>query len=108
MRSPIALAGILLFSLNSCSQVIPTTETTFRIQKKEIKQFDFSLPKGYTLKAIVWQKGIDLSISVYKKGDTSRLAYFDSPNGEYGPEPVSFESPDGGNYIMVLEPIRED
>jgi len=108
MRTSIALIGILLLSLNSYSQTIPTLETTFRIQKKEIKQFDFSLPKGYTLKAIVRQMRIDLGISVYKKGDTSRLAYFDSPNGEYGPEPVTFESPAGGNYILVLEAIRED
>jgi hypothetical protein len=56
------------------------------------------------LDALIEQMGIDLSISVYKKGDTSRLAYFDSPNGEYGPERVLFDGPDNGNYILIVEP----
>jgi hypothetical protein len=108
MRIPLTLAGIFLFGLTSFSQSIPPAETIFSIHKKEKQTFDFSLQKGYTLKALVKQMGIDLSISIYKKGDTSRLAYFDSPNGEYGPEPVQFEATDNGNYILVLEPLDEN
>ena len=90
------------------AQSIPSEETTFSIHKNEKQQFSFSLQKGYTLRAIIIQKGIDLEITVYKKGDTVKLGYFDSPNGEYGPEPISFESPEDGNYLLVIDPLPDD
>jgi hypothetical protein len=107
MRLLFILTAISLFPFTPFSQTIPTAETVFNIHKKEKQPFEFSLQKGYTLKAIVQQIGIDLSISIYKKGDTTRLAYFDSPNGEFGPEPVIFEGPENGNYILFVEPIDE-
>jgi hypothetical protein len=90
------------------AQPIPTIETTFSILKNEKQQFSFALQKGYTLRALIIQKGIDLEISVYKKDDTVRLAYFDSPNGEFGPEHITFESPADGNYILVIDPLSDD
>jgi C-terminal processing protease CtpA/Prc len=108
MRLLFILVCISLITFNGFSQAIPATETIFSIHKKEKQQFEFSLQKGYTLKALVKQNGIDLSISVYKKGDTSRLAYFDSPNGEYGPEPVIFDGPDNGDYVLIISPLDED
>lgn len=108
MRSLYILTGISLIALNLFSQSIPTVETIFSIHKKDKQQFEFAIKKGYTLKALVEQMGIDLSISVYKKGDTSRLAYFDSPNGENGPERILFDGPDDGVYILIVEPLNED
>ena len=90
------------------AQSIPNEETTFSIHKNEKQQFSFDLQKGYTLRAILIQKGIDLEITVYKKGDTVKLGYFDSPNGEYGPERISFESPADGNYLLVVDPLPDD
>ena len=108
MRLLFIIIGIAFFSLDTYSQAIPNKETTFNIQKKDKQQFEFFLQKGYTLKAIVKQMGIDLSISVYKKGDTARLAYFDSPNGEYGPEKIQFESKADANYTLLVEPLADD
>ena len=108
MRPLYILSGISLIALNSFSQSIPTIETTFSIHKKDKQQFEFSLKKGYTLNALVEQMGIDLSISIYKKGDTSSLAYFDSPNGEYGPEKILFDGPEDGDYILIVKPLDED
>ncbi len=90
------------------AQSIPNEETTFSIHKNEKQQFSFALQKGYTLRAIIIQKGIDLEITVYKKGDTVKLGYYDSPNGEYGPERISFESPADGNYLLVVDPLPDD
>ena len=90
------------------AQVLPTQETEYTLSKKEQQQFNFSLEKNYLLKAVVEQKGIDLQIAVYKKGDTVVQAYFDSPNGEFGPEPISFISPETGDYILVIKPLTED
>ncbi len=100
--------GITFISLGGYSQAIPNKETIFNIQKKDKQQFEVFLQKGYTLKAIVKQMGIDLSISIYKKGDTARLAYFDSPNGEYGPEKIQFESKADANYTLLVEPLADD
>ena len=98
-----------LITANLFSQTIPVTETTFTINKKEKQAFNFSLKKNYLLRAIVLQKGIDLGISVYKKGDTTaRLKLFDSPNGEYGPAPIAFESPADGDYTMIVEQLEDD
>lgn len=108
MRIPLFIV-LLLSTANLFSQTIPVTETTFTIHKKEKQVFNFSLQKNYQLKAIVLQKGIDLGISVYKKGDTTnRLHLFDSPNGEYGPGPIAFESPADGDYIMFVEQLEDD
>jgi C-terminal processing protease CtpA/Prc len=108
LKTTIVTIGVSLIALSSYSQTIPNSETIFNIQKKEKQSFEFSLQKGYTLKAVVKQIGIDLSISVYKKGDTARLAYFDSPNGEYGPERIQFESKADGNYTLLVEPLADD
>ncbi len=108
MRIPL-LTALFLITVNVFSQSIPVTETTFTIHKNEKQVFNFSLQKNYLLKAIVLQKGVDLGISVYKKGDTTnRLSLFDSPNGENGPEPISFESPADGDYTLVVEELEDD
>jgi len=96
------------YALTLNAQSIPSIETTFSIHKNEKQTFSFALQKGYTLRAILIQKGIDLEISVYKKDDTVRLAHFDSPNGEYGPEHITFESPADGNYTLVINALSED
>src|ERR1700688_4973518 len=96
------------FALTLNAQPIPATETTFSIHKKEKQQFSFTLQKGYTLRDLIIQKGMDLAISVYRKDDTVRLSYFDSPNGEFGPEHISFESPADGTYMLVLDPLSDD
>lgn len=108
MRLLFIIIAITFSSLNSWSQSIPNKETIFTIRKKDKRQFEFFLQKGFTLKAVVKQMGIDLSISIYKKGDTARLAYFDSPNGEYGPEKIQFESKADANYALMVEPLPDE
>ena len=108
MKSLFILLGIIMITGKAFAQAIPDKETFFTIQKKEKQSFEIYLQKGYTLKAVVSQMGIDLSISVYKKGDTTRLAYFDSPNGEFGPESIRFESREDGSYVLQVEPLPED
>ena len=98
----------LLLAPDLFAQKIPTEETTFTIHKKEKQSFNFSLQKYYMLRAIVMQKGVDVSISVYKKNDSTVLKVFDSPNGENGPEPVNFESPADGDYTFVVEELQDD
>jgi len=109
MRSSLFLIAISLSATSLFSQqTIPVVETEFSIHKKEKQQFSFALQKDYMLKAMVMQKGIDLSIAVYKKDDSNKLAYFDSPNGENGPERINFESPATGNYILEIEQLEDD
>jgi C-terminal processing protease CtpA/Prc len=108
MRIYIVLVPLILITLTSFSQSIPVTETVFPIHHGDKQQFEFSIQKGFTLKAKLMQMGVDLSISIYKKGDTSRLGYFDSPNGSYGPEMILFDAKTNGDYTLVVEPLAED
>ena len=99
---------ILSISKMGLTQAIPLVETSYNIHKKEIQHFSFSLQKGYMLRAILIQEGIDLGIRIYKKNSDEMLANFDSPNGENGPEPIRFESPETGTYILAIEQIKGD
>jgi Peptidase family S41 len=108
MRIIFVLIAVSCCITTVLSQTIPNVETTFNIQKKEKQMFRFYLQKDHQLRAMVMQQGIDLSISIYKTGDTDRLAFYDSPNGENGPEPISFDGPASDNYTMVVQQIDED
>jgi hypothetical protein len=108
MRLLVILIAAISIGLDACAQTLPIADTVYTIHKKEKQSFQFSLRQGYTLRATIKQMGIDVGIGVYKKGDTVRLAYFDSPNGEYGAEPVEFEADADGNYILLVEPIDEN
>ncbi len=108
MRRAISILYSSLICYGIYAQDLPSQETEYTMHKKEQQQFSFSIKKNYRLRAIVEQKGIDLEIAVYKKGDTIVQAYFDSPNGEYGAEPISFVSPESGDYFMVIKQITDD
>ena len=108
MRKMILILSACLIVYCSCSQSLPTQETEFSIHKKEQQQFTIALKKNDLLKAIVLQKGIDLVITVFKKGDTTVQGYFDSPNGENGPEPIAFVSPENGDYLLKVQQVTED
>jgi Peptidase family S41 len=108
MRYHLIFIGSLFVAMTSFSQTLPITETEFTIHKEEKQSFEFSLQNGYTIKARLEQKGVDISISLYKKGDTTRLAYFDSPNGAEGPELVQYEATAEGDYVMVVVMLDEN
>ncbi len=100
---------ILLFStFISIGQTIPKVSTDYTISKQESKPFYFSLLKGHILKSTVLQKGIDVEVFIHRLKDTTRLFYMDSPNGTEGPEPIEFESPATGDYVLVIKTLLQN
>lgn len=72
--------------------------------------YDLRLASGRSVKIVVVQKGIDAVVRVFAPG-RNLVGTFDSPNGDQGPEPVSFISEAAGDYVIevsALEPTAKE
>lgn len=66
--------------------------------------FRIVLSAGHYLRVVVEQQGIDVAVALVGPGQ-KRLVEIDSPNGNYGPEPVSAVAEESGEYrIEVRSP----
>ncbi len=66
--------------------------------------FRIVLSAGQYLRVVVEQQGIDVAVALVGPGQ-KRLVEIDSPNGNYGPEPVSAVAEESGEYrIEVRSP----
>ncbi|HWT01226.1 MAG TPA: CHAT domain-containing tetratricopeptide repeat protein [Pyrinomonadaceae bacterium] len=70
----------------------------------ETRLFRAELAAGEYLRAVVEQKGIDLAVALVGP-DKKRLMEIDSPNGEYGPEPVSTVAERAGEYLIEVRSL---
>lgn len=70
----------------------------------ETQLFRVPLSAGQYLRVVVEQQGIDVAVALVGPGQ-KRLLEVDSPNGNYGPEPVSAVAEETGEYrIEVRSP----
>jgi CHAT domain-containing protein/Tfp pilus assembly protein PilF len=122
------LAFVLLISLDSFSHAIaqtairsserPTQESTITAslpalspQERELKggethSYKVALTSGLFLYALVEQKGIDLVVTVLDPGG-KQIALADSPNDQWGTEPVLLVADLPGDYqVQVSSPNR--
>ena len=68
--------------------------------------YQISLNAGQYLKVVVEQKRIDVVVSIFD-ADNKQLQTVDSPNAEYGQEPLSFISEKAGNYKLKVQSTDE-
>ncbi len=102
-------------------RLIPGEAIERALDGEEVHVYRLELKAGHLLRAVIEQQGIDLVVVLRAPGG-GRLAEFDSPTGEDGPEPVHWvvESDGGfqlevrgldsaakpGRYRLTLEPPR--
>lgn len=73
----------------------------------ETRLFHITMSAGQYSRVVVEQLGIDVVVALIGPGQ-KRLLEFDSPNGNYGPEPVSAVAEESGEYtIEVRSPDKK-
>lgn len=73
----------------------------------ETQLFRVTVNAGQYLRVVVEQQGIDVAVTLVGPGH-KRLLEMDSPNGNYGPEPISAIAEESGEYgIEVRSPNKE-
>jgi CHAT domain-containing protein len=78
-----------------------------RMSGGETQLFRIALHAGQYLRVVVEQQGIDVAVALVGPGQ-KRLLEIDSPNGNYGPEPVSAVAEETGEYrIEVRSPDQK-
>jgi len=78
-----------------------------RIAGGETQLFRIEVSAGQYLRVVVEQQGIDVAVALIAPGQ-KRLLEVDSPNGNYGPEPVSAIAEEAGEHrIEVRSPDKK-
>ena len=72
----------------------------------QVHSYALRLDAGAFVRAVVDQRGVDLVVRVVGP-DGAQLAEVDSPNGEWGPEPVKLETQAAGVYRLEVRPLDE-
>jgi len=82
---------------------VPTLEPDKPVERElaggQAHEYQISLEANYYLHVIVDQRGIDVVVVVFDP-DGRKLAEVDSPNGEWGPEPVYLLAASTGKYRL--------
>jgi len=69
--------------------------------------FTITLEKDQYVQLVVEQRGIDVVVRVFSPAGKS-LGEFDSPNGDNGPENVSFVAGEQGAYRVLVAPLTPE
>jgi len=72
-----------------------------RLSGGETRLFRIELSAGQFLRVVVEQEGIDVEVALVGPG-RKRLLEMDSPNGTYGPEPLSMVAEESGEYTVEV------
>jgi enterochelin esterase-like enzyme len=75
------------------------------IKTGEAQRYRIKLPAAHVAKGTVVQQGIDVELITYDPAG-KKLASFDSPNGDQGPEPFVIESTRAGLYTLEVKPFE--
>ena len=69
--------------------------------------FNVSLEENTFIQLVVEQRGIDVVVKI-SNPDGKDFGRFDTPNGNHGPENVSFVAPAAGTYRITVTPLNQD
>lgn len=101
---------LLSFSLLGQSKGVPLKMDT-RIEQAltagETHYYTIELKKNQFFLAELMQDGIDIMIAAYDP-EGEKIADFDSPNGNYGAEPINISTKKSGSYRLEVKALNED
>lgn len=73
----------------------------------QTQEFTLNLKENTFVQLVVEQRGIDATVKVFSPSGKV-LGDFDSPNGNDGPEHVSFVGSAAGSYLIAVSPLNPD
>lgn len=103
----IVVAGVMALSANfahgqtSPTPIGPNQTVQGKLIGGEKRLFSIELTAGQYLRAVVDQQGIDVAVAVIGP-DQQRSIEMDSPNGNFGPEPISAIAGSTGTYLIEV------
>jgi hypothetical protein len=108
LRTLVLFPLLLSLAVNGNAQSPTTLQATTPIERSlgpgRTHEFTVNLEANSYLQLVVEQRGIDVIVKVFSPGNKS-LGEYDSPNGDNGPEPVSFVGVAAGIYSIRVNPL---
>jgi hypothetical protein len=96
---------LLTITTNAQEQSLqPGTPVERQLGPNETQSFTITLTENQFVQLVVDQRGIDVVVRVTAP-DGKSLGEFDSPNGDNGPENVSFVAVTAGTYHIAVAPL---
>lgn len=81
--------------------------TDIQLKSSDVHEYSLSLNRNEYAECTIMQKGVDLIIDLFDPLGV-KVGSFDSPNGEYGAEPVSVNAKSKGNYTLKVYRLPQD
>ena len=108
LRALLLLPFFICVSLTGQAQGQTPLQTSTPIERAlgpgEPQQFSVTVEENTWIQLVVEQRGIDVVVKVFGP-DKKDLGEFDSPNGNDGPENVSFLAAAAGTYTIFVGPL---
>ena len=106
------LRALLLLPFLICASLPAHAQTSLQINTPidrtigpgQTQEFSVTLEENIFIQFVVEQQGIDVYVKVFSP-EGKALGDFDSPNGNDGPEPVSFVAATAGSYRIMVSPL---
>lgn len=100
----LTVCGAICVSARGQSNPQPLTDgetRTLNISGGEKQFFPIALNSGAYVRVVVEQQGVDVAVALIGP-DQERLIEMDSPNGNYGPEPITAIAERTGSYVIEV------
>src|SRR5262245_48426269 len=88
-------------SEQSAQKLEPGKPIEKRLAGGEAHGYSVAINAGQLLRAVIEQRGVDVAVTLFGP-DGQKLLEVDSPNGDEGPEPVSWIAEVSGNYRIEI------
>src|SRR5678816_2034295 len=98
---PFATCVFLTANAQGPTTLQPGTPIERTIGPNQTQQFDITLEENSFIQLVVEQRGIDVVVKVLSPSGKT-LGEYDSPNGNDGPEHVSFVGVSAGTYSIMV------
>ena len=110
-KLPVLLSLLICVFLTANAQgpftLQPGTPIEHTIGPGQTQQFDITLEENSFIQLVVDQRGIDVVVKVLSPSGKT-IGEYDSPNGNDGPEHISFVGVSAGIYNILVRPLSAD
>jgi len=102
---PLLFCVLLPANAQGQTTLQPGTPIERTLKSGQTQEFTVNLKENTFVQLVVEQRGIDATVKVFSPSGKI-LGDFDSPNGNDGPEHVSFVGAAAGAYLIVVSPLN--